>query len=107
MKRGYLPRLLVGPLLAVLVLLAAGQGWSRDDAKKLAKFRVKLPDSEEEVVVQIDGKTVSEDGDPVRTVEAPALAKGKKQHAVTAIWLTNNYTMFLRTRMVAPRPGET
>jgi SAM-dependent methyltransferase len=107
-------------VLAVLTLLTAGQVRGRYDDKdkdktkdkekdkngKVAKFRVFLPD-EEEVGVLIDGKWASEDGGLERVLEAPDLPKGKKEHDVTAVWLPNNYTMFLRTRKVAPKAGDT
>lgn len=104
MNRVRATRLALGALAVLMVL--GGHGRGRDEDAKAAKFRVKLPD-EEEVAVQIDGKTVSEAGGRVRVVTAPALGKGKKQHTVTAVWLPNNYTMFLRDRKVTPKPGET
>jgi len=100
-------------VLAVLTLFTAGQvrgRWDddkdKDKDKKVAKLRVMLPD-EEEVGLMVDGKWLSEDGPPVREVDLPKLPKGKKEHDVTAVWLPNNYTMFLRTRKVAPRAGKT
>jgi SAM-dependent methyltransferase len=92
--------------LAVLSALCVGGGHSRAGKGKVAEYRVLLPD-EEEVEVLIDGQTVSEDGPQSRVLTAPPLAKGKKEHEITAIWEPNNYTRFYRSRKVAPKAGAT
>jgi SAM-dependent methyltransferase len=90
-------------LVAVLGL-SVPPGQSQDKPAKQTTLRVLLPVRKARVV--LDGQNVRvKPGNAVQIV-APPLPRGKKEHRVTAVWTTNNYTKFLRTRMVAPRPGE-
>jgi len=102
----------------VLLVLAAAGGAADEPAAttKTTKLRILLPAKRGEVMV--DGKRISTTVAPkgkeakvkpsaVREVEAPPLREGKKELEVTAVWWTNNYTKFLRTAKVTPRPGET
>ena len=56
--------------------------------------------------VLIDGKAITAKNGTIRDVVAPPLAAGKKEYVVTAVWRSNDYTRFSRTRKVAPRIGE-
>jgi uncharacterized protein (TIGR03000 family) len=81
-------------------------GSRSDDAPaRSTTLRVLLPKMKG-VRVLVDGKEMSAKGKSVREFTAPELAKGKKEYEVAAVWDTNNYTTFFRTRKVAPSPGE-
>ncbi len=54
--------------------------------------------------LEIDGKVIPGKG-RTREVEAPALAPGKKQWEVAAVWEPTNYEKFYRKRLVSPKPG--
>jgi uncharacterized protein (TIGR03000 family) len=90
--------------LLVLLVLAARPGNGREKTGEETKLRVLLPQKRAQVMV--DGKVVSAKGGDTREITAGPLAKGKKEYEVTAVWDTNNYTRFTRTRKVSPQPGK-
>src|SRR5262245_25903648 len=104
---------LVFSSLAVLMVLSVDQGSSQADPTKQTRLRVLVPQVRTRVMV--DGKAVvaktdrAPDGkeEDVREFVAPPLIKGKKEYEVTAVWRTNDYTKFFRTRKVTPKPGAT
>src|SRR5262249_33202647 len=82
------------------------RGRGEDAPAKGTTLRVLLPDKSARV--RVDGKATPRKKDAdVRELLAPPLAEGKKEHEVTASWWANNYTKFIRTRKVAPKPGGT
>ncbi len=89
-----------------LVVMAVADGSADDTTARPTTLRVLLPKVKRRVRLQVDGKEVDAKGRGAREFTAPALTKGKKEYEITAVWDTNNYTMFYRTRKVAPRPGE-
>jgi uncharacterized protein (TIGR03000 family) len=91
--------------LTVLLVLVVTQGSGQDNSPKQTTLRVLVPQKDAHVLV--DGKKVDEKTSEVREFIAPPLAKGKKEYEVTAVWDTNDYTKFFRSRKVSPKPGET
>ncbi len=89
-----------------LVVVAGVDGSADDTAPRPTMLRVLLPKVKRRVRLKVDGKEIDAKGKDAREFPAPPLAKGKKEYEVTAVWDTNNYTTFYRTRKVAPRPGE-
>jgi uncharacterized protein (TIGR03000 family) len=90
--------------LAVVLWLTTNQASSQDQGNKTTTLRVLVPKKNSKVLV--DGTEFPGTGKE-REFAAPALAKDKKNYEITVSWRTNNYTKFLRTRKVAPKPGET
>jgi uncharacterized protein (TIGR03000 family) len=89
--------------LTALLALGVGRGSSQDASTKKTTLRVLLP--HERARVLIDGKAAPRKVGTERELPVPPLAEGKKEYEVTAVWRPNNYTKFLRTRKVAPKPG--
>jgi uncharacterized protein (TIGR03000 family) len=84
--------------LALFTALAWGQ------AEKPTRFKVQLPQKAARITV--NGEVVSRKGGEVREFAAPPLASGRKEYEVVVRWRTNNYTVFYRSKKVAPKPGE-
>ncbi len=99
-------RLLAGAAALALITLYAGLGCGQAEEPKPTKFTIQLP-KDQQSRITIDGKVVSKKGGETRTVTAPALPRGKKEHEIVVRWRTNNYTVFFRTVKAAPKPGET
>jgi uncharacterized protein (TIGR03000 family) len=97
--------MVVGSLSVVLVLAVAG-GRGDDTPPRPTTLRVLMPKVKRQIRLQVDGKDVDARGKTEREFTAPELARGKKEYEVTAVWSTNNYTTFYRTRKVAPNPGK-
>src|SRR5215217_1921499 len=100
-------------LLIAFLVLPVGQG-AGEETPKPTTFRVLAPERCKQI--WIDGKRVPSKAvtatdlkaDNVRdAVTTAPPAKGKKEHEVTAVWRSNDYTKFYRTARVAPKPGET
>jgi uncharacterized protein (TIGR03000 family) len=87
------------------LLVAPDPGISQDTDTKKTTLRILLPESDAEV--RINGKRPRPRTGEDRQVVAPPLAKDKKDYEVVATWWPNNYTKFIRSKKVAPKPGET
>jgi uncharacterized protein (TIGR03000 family) len=94
----------VFPSLILLLVLGVDSGSSRENPGDQTTLRVLVPKKQARVLV--DCKVVSGKSGEVREFAAPLLAKGKKEYEVTAVWDSNNYTRFFRSRKVAPQPGK-
>jgi uncharacterized protein (TIGR03000 family) len=89
--------------LSILISLAADQAVSQDAPKGgKTTLEILLPKRSH---LEIDGKEIDGKGRK-REIEAPALAPGKKYWEVSAVWEPTNYEKFIRTRKVAPKPGQ-
>lgn len=93
-------------LVALIVTLSLSVSiGSSDEKPKPTTLRVLV--SEKRAEIHINGVESDKKKGREREIVAPALKDGKKEYEVTAIWLPNNYTKFIRTVKVAPKPGET